>query len=278
VPEAKAPKQTCDCVADLPIDTRGGPYPVVVFFHGTAGFRTQSLSQMTHWASRGFIVVATDHPRLKLSDALQLNVAFDGDFGANSNVLLDAIRDRRPEVSFLSDAVDLSNLAAAGHSAGGGAAARFSRAGVRVRIPMAAGGTTALPDLRSTLVLAGEADGVVAPQRSIDGYDASPKEKRLAVLAKAGHLAFSDICDIGKADGGLLKIAQDSGINVPGLLLRLGTDGCGPDNLPSEQARAAVNALTTFALEAALTCGPRTGFTDLAKRFGPSVVDAREDL
>lgn len=48
ITDEKAPRQPCDCIDDLPIDAERGPYPVVVFFHGTAGFRTQSLSQMTH--------------------------------------------------------------------------------------------------------------------------------------------------------------------------------------------------------------------------------------
>ena len=46
---------------------RGTP---VVFVHGTASFRTQSLTQMTHWASRGFVVLAADHPKIRLKDLL----------------------------------------------------------------------------------------------------------------------------------------------------------------------------------------------------------------
>ena len=68
IPDADNPWQDCDCVRDLPLDDAHGPYPVVLFVHGTASFRHQSLHQMTHWASRGFVVVAADHPGLKLGD------------------------------------------------------------------------------------------------------------------------------------------------------------------------------------------------------------------
>ncbi|MBL8718411.1 MAG: hypothetical protein JNL79_20685 [Myxococcales bacterium] len=70
IPDADNPLQACDCYADLPMDTAHGPYPLVLFIHGTAAFRTQSASQATHWASRGFVVVAADHPGIGLQDIL----------------------------------------------------------------------------------------------------------------------------------------------------------------------------------------------------------------
>ena len=276
ISDAKAPRQPCDCFEGLPIDAVGGPYPVVVFFHGTAGFRTQSLSQMSHWASRGFVVVSTDHPKLWLADALRLDVAFGGDFGANSGRLLDAIGRNDGEVAFLEKRADLSRVGAVGHSAGGGAVARFDRPGVRVRIPMASGGTSASPDLVSTLVLGADEDGVVQPSRQRDGYASSPKRKRLALLAKAGHLAFSDLCETGKENGGLLAIAKDSGIFVPDLLLTLGTDGCKPEQLAPEKAHEIVNAFTTAELEEGLACG-KPAFEELSKRFAASLSETKEE-
>ena len=62
IPDSANPLQLCDCYRDLPIDDTHGPYPVVTFIHGTAAFRTQSLTFATHWASRGFVVVSSDHP------------------------------------------------------------------------------------------------------------------------------------------------------------------------------------------------------------------------
>lgn len=64
IPDDVAPLQTCDCERDLPVDAERGPFPVIIFVHGTAGFRSQSLELTTHWASRGFVVLAADHPGL----------------------------------------------------------------------------------------------------------------------------------------------------------------------------------------------------------------------
>jgi predicted dienelactone hydrolase len=44
----------------LKMDISHGPFPVIVFVHGTAGWRTQSLNLQSHWASRGFVVVAAE--------------------------------------------------------------------------------------------------------------------------------------------------------------------------------------------------------------------------
>ena len=72
IPDDDAPYQVCDCARDLPVDAATGPFPAVVFVHGTASFRNQSLTTVTHWASRGFVVVAADHPGLTLADTLAL--------------------------------------------------------------------------------------------------------------------------------------------------------------------------------------------------------------
>ncbi|MFT3776599.1 MAG: hypothetical protein QM820_65505 [Minicystis sp.] len=71
IPDSDNPWQDCNCYRDLPLDGAHGPYPPVLFVHGTAGFRTQSLTFMTHWASRGFVVLAADHPGMMLKDILR---------------------------------------------------------------------------------------------------------------------------------------------------------------------------------------------------------------
>ncbi|MCB1028061.1 MAG: hypothetical protein KDB24_09890, partial [Microthrixaceae bacterium] len=53
-----------------------GPYPVVLFSHGFAGFPEQSADLVTHLASWGFVVVAPDHVERSLSG--QLGTAAQG--------------------------------------------------------------------------------------------------------------------------------------------------------------------------------------------------------
>lgn len=56
---------------DAEPDRDHGPYPLVVFSHGSGGFRFQSLFFTEHLASYGFIVIAADHPGNTVLDSLQ---------------------------------------------------------------------------------------------------------------------------------------------------------------------------------------------------------------
>lgn len=252
IPDADNPLQPCDCIRDLPLDGDHGPYPMVLFVHGTAGFRTQSLTFMTHWASRGFVVVAADHPGMMLKDILT------GTFGFHqadqAGEILDALAQPSGEAAFLAGHLAEGHLAMSGHSAGGGAVAGFGDR-AQVIIPMAAGGAAPGMTLKSALILGGMNDGVASYSGQQSGYQSSPKAKRLVGLSGAGHLAFSDICAIGADQGGLLQIAEGHGVTVPALVATLGKDGCNPGQLPPEKAWPIVNHATSAALEETLACG-----------------------
>ncbi|MEO8554243.1 MAG: hypothetical protein ABI678_29910, partial [Kofleriaceae bacterium] len=158
ISDADNPWQACDCVRELPLDGTHGPYPVILFVHGTASFRHQSLSIVTHWASRGFVVIAADHPGLKLGDLLAQacgGTASPQDLGGNLDALIAAVGQPAGDLAFLAGHVDAKRLAVAGHSAGAGAAAAASgKPGVRVVISMAGVATTAAgPELESALYL-----------------------------------------------------------------------------------------------------------------------------
>jgi hypothetical protein len=124
-----------------------------------------------------------------------------------------------------------------------------------VKIPLSAGGTEAAPGLVSTLVVGGDQDTIVPAADQKKGFDTSPTKKRLVILKGAGHLAFSDICSLGRENGGLLQIALDSGVKVPRFLQALATDGCEDGQLFGEKADRVVNAITAAALEETLACG-----------------------
>ena len=53
-----------------PPPATGGPFPVVLFSHGYAGFPEQSVSLTTHLARWGFVVVAPDHVERSLDGLL----------------------------------------------------------------------------------------------------------------------------------------------------------------------------------------------------------------
>ena len=253
IPDAENPLQDCDCYRDLPLDELVGPYPVVLFVHGTAGFRTQTLTQMTHWASRGFVVLASDHPGINLAAVLQFQ--FGGDQTGDAMRVLDALAMPDGELSFLSGHIDMHQIGLSGHSAGGGAIEGFgAREGVRILIPLAAGGSTGGGSLASTLVMGGEDDGVAPFSGQRNGYASSAPTKRLVGLANSGHLAFSDLCFVGRDRGGLLAIAQENGIQINPLIAGLARDGCEQGQLEAERGWQIINFATSAALEETLHC------------------------
>jgi hypothetical protein len=252
IPDADNPFQPCNCYRDLPLDEAHGPYPQVLFIHGTAAFRSQSATQMAHWASRGFVVVASDHPGIGLADIL------GGKFGmsdqpGDATKVLDALDAPAGELAFLAGKLAKGKLALSGHSAGGGAIEGFGDR-AKVLIPMAAGGVKAGPALGSSLILGAQDDGIVKYSSQQSGYESSPVKKRLVGLSGAGHLAFSDLCAIGADKGGILQVAIDHGVNVNPLIAKLATDGCKAGQLAPEKGWAIINAASSAVLEESLSC------------------------
>jgi len=271
------PWQPCACWRDLPVDVEHGPYPTIVFVHGTASFRTQSLPQMVHWASRGFVVLAADHPGLTLGDTLG-SVCGAGmverDLAGDVAAMLAAARAETPELEFLGDRIDATRIGMAGHSAGGGAIAGFSD-DAQVLVPMAAGGTEPGSALVSTLVLGGTADSVVAYSQQQSGFESSPSPKRFVGITDAGHLTFSEICSLRNAAGDdLLTIANDNGVcgaQFAGVLFQ-----CSPDLIPDAEGWAIIDDTTAAAFEETLHCSDvGSNFADLQERY-PQVAEYLE--
>lgn len=279
VPDADNPWQDCECHRDLPIDAAHGPYPAVIFVHGTAGFRSQSLEHVTHWASRGFVVVAADHPGLYLADLIGMLCGVDPpaqDLGGDLDALVAAISAPAGELEFLAGRVDAGRIAMAGHSAGGGAIEGGGDV-AQVLIPMAAGGTTAGAALRSTLVLGAQADKVVPYTSQQDGYDASPAPRRLVGIRNAGHLAFSSLCSLRNADGqDFVEIAQ--AYDVCGAQFASLLFDCRDEYTPDPASWAIVHYATSAALEETLHCSDAgKNFAELPAKFA-EVGEFREDL
>ena len=83
------------------------------------------------------------------------------------------------------------------------------------------------------MLMSGASDKVVPTTSIVRAYGRLNSPKRLIVLHGAGHLVFSDLCEIGSGQGGLLSIAAALKIPVPAQLNLLATDGCqAPDVSP----------------------------------------------
>jgi hypothetical protein len=191
--------------------------------------------------------------------------------------ILDALATPSGDAAFLAGKIDLARLAVAGHSAGGSAAGGFGDR-AQVIIALAAGGSKAGTTLKSTLVMGGSEDKIVSRSRQQGGYDSSPATKRIVILAHAGHLAFSDLCVIGKDGGGLLAIAKRNGVTVPDLVASLATDGCQPGQLDPALGWSVIHHATSAALEETLRCSPGSSaaMTATPSKFGEVVLQFTE--
>jgi len=264
------PWQACDCYRDLPVDDAHGPYPVVLFVHGTAGFRTQSLPHMVHWASRGFVVMAADHPGLWLADLLGSicgEPAVAQDIPADLATMLAAARGEIPGLEDLGDRIDAERIGASGHSAGGYAVERAG-ADAAVVIPMAARGVEAGAALRSSLVLGAMADAVVPYSSQLGGYETTPPRKRLVGIANTGHLAFSEMCALTNDTGAsLIEIAQASG--VCGVEFADALFQCDDAFVPDPDSWDVIHYASSAVLEEELHCEPRAAerLGEIAERF-----------
>jgi len=280
VSDEKTALQTCDCFDQVDIDTDSGPFPVLLFVHGTAGFRTQSLELVTHWASRGFVVIAADHPGLQLRDLLQLACGqglTPRDLDADIATLHDAIQSPSGDLAFLDGRIDPSQLALAGHSAGGAAIEAKGDIG-RVLIPLAAGGVAEGDTLDSTLVMGGIEDQVVPFASQEDGFASSPAPKRLVGLGNAGHLIFSSLCSLRNADGqSIVDLGVEAG--VCGVELADGLFDCSDGYIPDETGWTIIRDATSAALEETLLCLPERGawLADIEGRY-PEVAVFDEAL
>lgn len=270
IPDADNAWLPCDCVRDLPLDEAHGPYPAVVFLHGAASFRAQSAFLMTHWASRGFIVVAPDLPGVGLAAAL------GGEAGLPAGAplaMIDALTER-PEgddpLAFLRAHL-ASHVAIAGHSLG---AILETTVGERpeITVQIAMAGLLTPTSERSTLALYGDHDGIASAPSPADAAAASVGTARVGVIRGAGHLAFTDLCGLAADRGGSIAVARAHGVAIPELIATLAMDGCRATDAPFATTAPPIRALTTGVLEERLHCDPAATRALAALRGDPRIA------
>ncbi|MDP2307382.1 MAG: hypothetical protein Q8P18_15255 [Pseudomonadota bacterium] len=234
-------------VRDAPLRVPEAPYPVVLFSHGFGGMRLQSLDYTVHLASRGYVVVAADHPGRMMGDILPCLFspplegcdlsAFGGADPATDDVeAAVAWVDAAAKEGFFAGALDTAQLGLSGHSAGAGTTIGVGDANARFSalLPMAGYGA---PERNvPTLLLGGTCDTFALDADSIVASEALQDGALVRVLG-AGHLAFSDLCQLDLAGSAEVWLSGREDLNdtVYGLLLQLATDGC-PGFTPAPEA------------------------------------------
>jgi fermentation-respiration switch protein FrsA (DUF1100 family) len=286
-PPARSPIQNCDCYSQLPIDAEAGPYPVLVFVHGTAGFRTTNLENVQHWASRGFVVAAADHPGIQLKDMLG-SLGGAQDQPGDARKVLKALAATAGDLAFLKDRIDMTRVGVMGHSAGGNAVSQLGKE-ADVIIPYAGGGALKVDRVKSAMYVTGDVDTVVAPgTASYDGTTTKPK--RRVWIKGGGHLVGGSLCvirDPTDPTKDIVDLANE--FQIGNLLLRpfFGTlfNGCNdpPDAMgtfiPASRGIAIMNYVSTGQFEEALHCSA-TATAELAKtqmKFGADVSQFQEE-
>ncbi len=290
VPASANAPQECDCYRDLPLDTAHGPYPAVIFLHGTGSFRTAELSSMTQWASRGFIAVAADHAGLFLTDFLVTvggaacagmgsGVNYpDFDLLGDVDVMIAGLTKATGDFAFLGSHVDMSRIGIGGHSQGAGDAAMCAnKPNVQVDFPLAdlGGSIPSGSALQSVLIMGGTVDSVVAFSSDQSAYSGTkaPK-KRLVGITNGNHLDVTDLCiDVNAATPPQTGIEVATKYGVCGASDLANLAKCGTVS-PVTAGPEIVKYATTAALEETLHCANRdAAFSALTTKY-PQVTAA----
>ena len=187
--------------------TDDGPFPLVIFSHGSGGLPENQSFFTEHLASWGFVVAAPPHPGNTSEDCALCDI---------QNIAASA-RERPDDIAFileevvklhndtaqpLSELIDPDRTAVAGHSFGGWTAIRVAPDGQFDAVVSMAPG---LPDSliptaagvhAPVLLIAGSKDEIVA-KASVDNlYDAlgAATLTQYVLLPEGHHLSFIDHC------------------------------------------------------------------------------------
>ncbi len=246
VPDTIDDTRSIDATRDAP-GASGGPFPIVLFSHGSTSFRVQSSVLARHLASWGIVTASADHRSRDL-----LNVI--GGTSAGQSPSIDEFRSLRTMLMTLGDdevlggILDNERVALGGHSAGGGTIVQMAGDdGILGYVSYASGLGDAAPNVPS-LFMAGELDAIVDPvTRTAAAFEAAPAPSWLWSFADSGHLAFSDLCAVGAQGATLIDLADAAGLGalVDDRLRTLGTDGCEAPNRPVEDVWPGIHQAAT---------------------------------
>ena len=244
-----------------------GAFPLVVFSHGAASYRLQSSTLTSHLATWGFVVVSPDYFERGLQSLLGEPPAPGRPDDEVAGLAITAVRAMSTNPGAFQGFAETNRAFAIGHSAGGSTSLKLlARGDVSAAIPMAAGVNpdsgsvpAVLSDTSKSITWMGGANDNVAKLSGINSgyaYTAGPKAE--IVIPGAGHNnAFTDICEIDRAEGGIVTLAQNAGLPLPDFVVTLGRDGCvSPPNYLGPQVWPIVKHFVTAELRFAAGLDP----------------------
>lgn len=241
-----------------------GPYPLILFSHGSGGIRFQSVFLCPHLASHGYVVASVDHEDNTLYNILA------GSDARDTAILGQSALDRPKDLVFLrntliaknKDAKDNmhnmiqpDNVGVTGHSFGGFTSILALKAikEIKVSIPQAPFtslykdfGVTARYIGPTPIMLMASQQDLTLPYASeaeqfykdITTGDFFQSERYFMTLKRGGHSTFSNLCDFDAH-----KFYKRFGFSSIDAML---ADGCHEtDNIKTNDAHDLINKYTT---------------------------------
>ena len=208
-----------NAVVNAPVDHSGGPYPVLLFSHGSCGYPLQSIFLMPLIAARGYVVIAPPHPgntiyQFPNCSTAQAQVASFQERPQDMVFALDQMLAANADSS--SDffgALDPSRIGMSGHSFGGLTTFLVTNLDPRIKVavpmaPATPGGANGVLHVPSLLML-GNIDSVVNNTTARTAYGNSDTPKYKVEIEHAGHYVFSNGCFPGPDCNPPTTLTQD---------------------------------------------------------------------
>ena len=184
---------------------RRGPFPLIVFSHGTCGSPTEASYLTTALAASGFVVAAPPHPGNTENDLpgclggpdfidSAINRVPDVRFAIDSMLAESADSASRFAGRLRSDAIGMSGLSFGGFTA---LLAEVQEPRIRATLSMVPGGTATLGQNQiatPTMVIGSERDMVVGYAESVSAFGHLTGPRFLVELLAANHLSVVDDC------------------------------------------------------------------------------------
>ena len=223
--------------------SRGGPFPIAAYSHGSPGYRQAATFLTSHLASHGVITIAVEH--LGRSLTTLLTPLADSDTPEDNVADLFEALEIIDEDSELGPITDNSKIVIIGHSAGTRTAALATADDRVAGVALLAGGFQDLAVDRPTLLVVFENDSIVDPLISWELHE-SLNNSVFINIAETGHATAIDVCPLIQERGGLTELRDALGDST----VRSGEDGCLPNDADSRAVHDLLRVyLTSFTYE-----------------------------
>jgi dienelactone hydrolase len=242
---------TVDAYSSVPA-SKSGPYPIVLFSHGTGAERLYYSELLSGIASWGYVVVSADY--LERGVAAQVlgtktkpTPAFDSSIMQSSLTALERASSQADSV--LHGVADPRRVAAVGHSAGGQTALdALDSSAVTTAIGWAPAAPVGTPSKKPVMLIGAVGDQVIPPDSLKRTYDSFRGPKALVEISGEGHATYTDTCVEIRAGGGLINYAMSHHLVTPSSA-KIAINGCEKSDIAPQRFWPIVQYYTVFQLK-----------------------------